>query len=288
MDRFAAGGLEQGFAHAHPIVTGTLRVMRRHEQRRFEARHHVEPFHEANEFPERGFVVLLSRLPRADGGHACRNTALEFAKLLRPILCVLGLKRVLEPHIKDQTFVHLHDGALERSALGGVRFLPLLAFADAFAFPFHHVERWLYLVPRIMLSILVVLFVFLRKFEQRDEFGVIDPEDRPIIGRLGFHHHVGQPFDGRDDFGLFVPAFPRFQVGRLLLAQLQERVARERVHRLDPAVEHDRNPAELRIGKIRVLRRPQRADKPRGHDTGQNERQPFFHTRFLRDTNPTR
>ena len=139
-----------------------------------------------------------------------------------------------------------------------------------------------------MLSILMPRFVFFRQFEQRDEFGVVNTEDGPIIGRLGFHHHVGQPFDGRNDFGLFVPAFRWLQVGRLLLAQLQEGVARERVHRLNPAVEHDWNAAELGVGKIRVLWRPQRAEKPRGHQTGQHERQPFFHGRFLRETNPTR
>src|SRR2546430_8745936 len=53
--------LEQNLAHAHPIVAGNLRAMRRHEQRRLEAGHHVEAFHKTNELRKRGLVVLLSR-----------------------------------------------------------------------------------------------------------------------------------------------------------------------------------------------------------------------------------
>ena len=114
--------------------------MRRHEQRRLEARHHVESFHKTNELRERGLVVLLSRSLRAHRGDARRNGALEFAQLLRPITRVLGLQRVLEPHVEHEAFVHLHHGALVRRALGGGGFFPRLPFADAFAFPVHRVE----------------------------------------------------------------------------------------------------------------------------------------------------
>ena len=174
-------------------------MARRHQQRRLEARHYVEPSHETNELPERSFVVLLPRLLRAHGGDASRDGALEFAQFLRPVARVLRLERVLEPYIEHQPLVHFHHGVLIRRALAGFGLLPLFPAADAFALPVHRFERRLDLVPRVMFAVLAILFVLLRQLEQGEEFGVIDTEDGPLIGRVRFHHHVGEPFNGGDD-----------------------------------------------------------------------------------------
>jgi hypothetical protein len=58
-------------------------------------------------------------------------------------------------------------------------------------------------------------------------------------------------------FGFSHPAFPRLGVERLLLADLQKRIARERIHRLQTAVINDRQFAKFVEREILVGRRLQ-------------------------------
>src|SRR5205823_3830586 len=82
------------------------------------------------------------------------------------------------------------------------------------------------------------------------------------------------------------PLLPRLKIGGLFLADLEERIARERIHRLHPSAEQDRQPAELGVLKTVFLRLAKRAEKPRGHDAGQNDWKPFLHAGFRFNMKP--
>src|SRR6185369_5236353 len=91
---------------------------------------------------------------------------------------------------------------------------------------------------------------------------------------------------GGNEFRLFEIALPRFEVGVLFLADLQKRIARQRIHRLAAAIEHQRQAAEFGVRKIFFLRRAQRVQKPRRHHARYNEWQPFFHGQAFRWVEP--
>ncbi|MGA3283362.1 MAG: hypothetical protein ABSD57_02735 [Verrucomicrobiota bacterium] len=139
---------------------------------------------------------------------------------------------------------------------------------NALVFLIEHVEGGLHLVPGIMFAVLMLGLVLARQLEQRDEFGIVHAKDRPLIGLVRVHHYSRQPFSGGNDFRPFVPILPRFEVERLLVAQCQQRVASQRIHRLQPAVGEQRQVPEPRVVKTLVLGRAQRAQKPHGHDHG--------------------
>ena len=131
-----------------------------------------------------------------------------------------------------------------------------------------------------MLAVSFVGRALVRQFQQRDQIGVVHAEHRPVVGHGGIHHHIRQPLGRGDDFRIFIPAFPRLGVERLFLADFQQRIARERIHRHDAAVRGQRQPAEFGEGEIFVLRRLQIAEKPQRHHEHQRRRRPFLKNLF--------
>ena len=133
--------------------------------------------------------------------------------------------------------------------------------------------------------------VLLRQFQQRNEIRIINADDRPVIADGRIHHHVRQPLGRGNDLRLLVPGFPRLGVERLLLADFQERIARDGIERHDAAIRRDRQLAEFGEREILVRRRLQFAEKPQRHHERQNNRNPLFHLAFLvllLETKPTR
>src|SRR5207247_127942 len=80
---------------------------------------------------------------------------------------------------------------------------------------------------------------FVLKLQFAKELGMMNQEDRPRVGYLGFEHHFEQPRRGFELLGM-MPELPRrhfFERHVTGAADLQQRVARDRIKWLDAPVE---------------------------------------------------
>ena len=118
------------------------------------------------------------------------------------------------------------------------------------------------LVPRVVLAVFAGRWVGLRQLEHRLELRVIHAENLPAVRDLRPGHERQQPFGRRNDLGPLVPCLGRFEVGGVLFADARQRIARQRIHGLQAAIEDHGQAAESPEGVLGVTLWPQRTQNP--------------------------
>jgi len=108
---------------------------------------------------------------------------------------------------------------------------------------------------------------------------MVNEKDPPFIRQLRAHHHFHQPCRSRQFFRMFpeLPGFLFLQGHGLRTANLEQRIAGDRIQRLDTAVQQDRQFAELTCVKAGFRLRSQRDQDLDGEDCQQNPGQILFH-----------
>ncbi len=128
-----------------------------------------------------------------------------------------------------------------------------------------------------------ILFLVRFPAERGQGVGVADDKNLSLIGLRRLHHHLGQPIH-RGHRALVGPE-------GLLPVNDEERIARDGVERLDPAVQQDRQPAELLDCKTAAFvvleKRRDHVKQRRRHDQPENPSPSRFH-RALFLTKPKR
>ncbi len=248
-----------------PVVIARPTVRRRHHQRQSKSRHGVVPGHQLQQPLERFLVESVAGLACADRRHTGRNHPLVFGHLGSQIVGARRLERHFQSLVKRHGVEQLHERTLEGRALS--RFDLLDPFGLAIDL----------LVGGAQLGEGVV-FPALGQLEQAQQLDVVDPENGALIGALRLHHHLQQPFDGAQ--GAARAVF--LQRHGLFGADLQQRVAGDRVEGLKPPVHQHGQLRELRHVELRSRPGPERHHHPERHRRRHQRRNPSFHTASLR------
>ena len=107
------------------------------------------------------------------------------------------------------------------------------------------------------------------------QIGMLHAENLALIGQFGTGHHFQQPGGGGHGAAGGVG-----QSGSA--ADAEQRIARDRIQRLNPAVEQDGQAAPGgHVKAVGRLGRRHTGQEPGGKNSGQNPGQPFFHGPLL-------
>ncbi len=118
---------------------------------------------------------------------------------------------------------------------------------------------------------------FVLELQFADEIGVMNEKDGAVIRLFGERRNFEQPLRGFQFFGV-MPESPRWHLLQRHIAgaaDLQQRIARHRVERLDAAVEQDRQSREFAHVKLAVLFRRHHGDDLRAEQRKQQPGQGF-------------
>ena len=121
--------------------------------------------------------------------------------------------------------------------------------------------------------------------EEAEHFGILNDEDRILIGDRRVEERVGEPAHGGELFFIRQPH-------GLFAVNDEERIARNRVERFDATADEHRNFSELR--KIDIVgrglwRKPARCHPEQGEDKDKRREETFHASAvLLRRENPTR
>ena len=239
---------------------GRLDVRGRNGQGQGEAGDGVVVAHETEQGVEGVLVEFLSGFAGVHGGDARRNDFLVGVEFRREIVRARRFKADFEPLIQVHDLVELHQLRLEDGAFGGFNGLD----AADLLFDFVH------LGPELVEG---VKFLVVGQFEQLGDLVVVNAEDFPVVGRLGFHHHFEQPVRGGERLRLAAGLF----INGLLGADLEQGIAGDGIEGLEPAVHEDGQFAEFTRMETGFRRLAQAGQGPARHHHDQNEGNPLFH-----------
>ena len=264
IDFAGAGGLHEVGADVLPVVAGQADVRGRNGQGQGVAGDGLIAAHETEQGVEGDLLVFLSGLAGVHGGDARWNAFLVGVQFGGKVIRGRRFETDFEPLVQIDGLVELHQLRLEDGAFGGIQ-------------GFNAADLLIDFVHRGTELFEGIIFLVVGQFEQFGDLVVINAENLPVIGGLGFHHHLKQPVGGGERLRLATGRV----INGLFGTDLEQRIAGNGIERLEPAVHEDGQLAEVARVKAGFGRLAQAGQDPPRHHHDQYERNPFFHN-FVR------